>query len=91
MCIREVKPDPFKQFFNISKPLSILVTYFIHMIKNVSESCDVKKIKKSQNLSLNLFSSKYFFHFFVHKNEPITIASYIYKVTNSDGTYFSNV
>ena len=64
MCIREVKPDPFKQFFNIShftKVPSILVTYFIHMIHNISESCDVKK---SPNLSLNLFSSKSFsFHF----------------------------
>ena len=33
MCIREVKPDPFQQFFNISnftKVRSILVTYFVH-------------------------------------------------------------
>ena len=33
MCIREVKPDPFEQFFNIiifTKACSFLVTYFIH-------------------------------------------------------------
>ena len=45
MCIREVKPDPFKQFFNISyftKVPSILHSYFIHTRLNVNEYFHIK-------------------------------------------------
>ena len=52
------------------------------MTLNVKRSFDVKNPEHSPNISLNFFSPKSIFSFFVQKDEPIIVESHKYKVTN---------
>ena len=59
---------------------SNLVSFFIDMTLNIIASFDVKKPEHSPNLSLNLFSSKSIFSFFIQTNGPNNVECHMYKV-----------